>query len=413
MTQVWITGQAVVCPLGDTPTQLADALQTQRSGVRAYPGEARFGIAPYVAAAVERPLGVGWPQQQLALLDRTAQLGLEAALAAWADAGLARPEAGAAPSEAASRRAVAWGTGMGGTTTLDAAYVELLSAERPRIHPYTVVRSMANATAAHVAMSLQLQGPQLAVSNACASSAQAIGEAMQMIRSGRADVVLAGGSESMLVPASVRAWQAMGVLARPDAEAPPQSCRPFDRQRSGLVLGEGAGALVLESEAHARARGARPLAELAGYGCSCDATHLSRPDQAGQERAIRAALSEAALPPEAVGYINAHGTGTEVGDAVEAASIAAVFGAYRPAVSSSKALHGHLMGAGGAVELIAALQVLSRGVAPPSAHVRESDCLDLIDLVLGAPRPLQTEAVMSNAFAFGGTNVVLLARRVG
>ena len=249
-----------------------------------------------------------------------------------------------------------------------------------------------------------------AVSNACASSAQAIGEALRQIRRGEADLVLAGGAEAMLYPGMLRAWQAMGVMARPDPERPEQSCRPFDAARAGLVLGEGAAALVLESESHARRRGARPLAELAGYGSSCDALHLSRPDAAGQLRAMQAALADAGLQPAQIGYVNAHGTATDIGDAAEAQSLAALFGPRGVPVSATKALHGHLLGGGGALELVAAVQALRRGRLPATAHLRTSELETQIDIVRDTPRVQRIGAVMSNSFAFGGSNAVLVAR---
>ncbi|MEO8296939.1 MAG: beta-ketoacyl-[acyl-carrier-protein] synthase family protein [Burkholderiales bacterium] len=414
MHRVWITGRGVVSPLGSTPDALADALEQQRSGVRLLPGAAALGITPYtcVGASIGNDPGGAdvadpqWSASLLALLDRNAMLGLRAAQAAWQDAGLAQA------SLDPQRAALAWGCGMGGAATAEQSYADLFAPSPRRLHPYVVVRTMNNAAAAHIAMRHGLQGPLLSVSNACASAAQAIGEGMHWVRSGRADLVVVGGSEALLVPGVIRAWQAMGVLARTDLQQPEASCRPFDRRRNGLVLGEGAGALVLESEAHARARGARPLAELAGYGSSCDATHLSRPDEAGQVRAMRQALQDAGLQPAQVGHLNAHGTGTPVGDAVEARSIHAVFGGDgpRPAVAATKALHGHLMGASGAVELIASLEALRRGRLPPSAHVSDSDCLAWIDLIEGAVRSVPVEAVMSNSFAFGGANASLVLR---
>lgn len=405
--EVWITGRGVRCPIGDTPQSLADALEQQRSGVTLFPGEAAMGLTPYTlpAAPVDAQLDPAWPHTLVSLLDRGSVLALRAAQDAWTDAGLT--SGGVDPL----RAAVAWGCGMGGAATTEQSYCDLLAPLPRRLHPYTVVRTMANAAASHIAMRHDLRGPLLAVSNACASAAQAIGEGMHWIRAGRADLVMVGGSEALLTPGVLRAWQAMGVLAKVDADHVKRSCRPFDRRRSGLVLGEGAGALVLESAAHARARGARPLAVLAGYGSSCDATHLSRPDEAGQIRAMQQAIDDAGLQAAEVGYVNAHGTGTPVGDAVEARSLHAVFGSHRPAVSAGKALHGHLMGAGGAVELIASVEALRRGCVPPTAHLQDSDCSEWVDAVHGAPRHLALQAVLSNSFAFGGTNAALLLKR--
>lgn len=402
MTQVWITGLGAVSALGLGADALADALGEARSGISAQPGSEEHALKPFAAAAVTVPLAPGLPPAQRNLYDRHSLMALEAAAEAWAQAGL--PATAPEPD----RAAVAWGTGLGGSMSMEASYAQMYTVRPPRVHPYTVVRVMANSAASHLAMRHQLRAAQLAVSNACASSAQAIGEALWLLRNGRADVALVGGSEAMLHIGSAMGWQAMGVMAPLDAEAPEQSCRPFDDARKGLVLGEGAAALVLETEAHARARGATPLAALAGYGHSVDAVHLSRPDAAGQVRAMRAALRDAGLLPSDIGYVNAHGTATEVGDAVEAESVATVFGSRAVPVSATKALHGHLIGAGGALELVATVQALRRQVLPPSAHVRTSQLSAQVDLVTGAARDARLRAAMSNSFAFGGSNVALI-----
>jgi 3-oxoacyl-[acyl-carrier-protein] synthase II len=214
----------------------------------------------------------------------------------------------------------------------------------------------------------------------------------------------------MLNPGSVAAWQAMGVMAPADPEDPSRSCRPFDDARKGLVLGEGAAALVLETESHARARGASALAVLAGYGHSVDAVHLSRPDADGQERALRAALADACIEASQVGYVNAHGTATDVGDTVEAESLSRVFGVRGVPVSATKALHGHLIGAGGALELVACVQAMRRGELPPSAHIGKSELEEIAD-VIREPRAFDpSKAMVSNSFAFGGSNVSLVIR---
>ncbi|MCY4752825.1 beta-ketoacyl-[acyl-carrier-protein] synthase family protein [Pelomonas aquatica] len=402
MTRVWITGLGAVSALGQGADALADALLAGRSGVAAQPGSEEHALRPYAAAAVTVPLAAGMPPAQRNLYDRHGLLALEAAAEAWAQAGL--PATATEPD----RAAVAWGTGLGGSTSMELSYTQMFTARPPRVHPYTVVRVMANSAASHLAMRHQLRAAQLAVSNACASSAQAIGEALWLLRNGRADIALVGGSEAMLHIGSALGWQAMGVMAPLDAEAPEQSCRPFDDARKGLVLGEGAAALVIETEAHARARGAAPLAILAGYGHSVDAVHLSRPDAAGQARAMAAALRDAGLAPADIGYINAHGTATEVGDAVEAESIGAVFGTRAVPVSATKALHGHLIGAGGALELVATVQALRRQALPPSAHVRSSQLNEQVDIVTGSARAATLRAAMSNSFAFGGSNVALV-----
>ena len=404
MTPVWITGLGAVSALGAGAEALADALQAGRSGITAQPGSEEHALKPFAAAVVTTPLAAGMPPAQRNLYDRHSLMALEAAAEAWAQAGL--PATAPDPD----RAAVAWGTGLGGSSSIEASYQQVFTVRPPRVHPYTVVRVMANSAGSHLAMRHQLRAAQLSVANACASSAQAIGEALWLLRNGRADLALVGGSEAMLNTGSVMSWQAMGVMAPLDADAPEQSCRPFDDARKGLVLGEGAAALVIETEAHARARGVtQPLAVLAGYGHSVDAVHLSRPDAAGQVRAMTAALRDAGLTPADIGYINAHGTATEVGDAVEAESITAVFGRRALPVSATKALHGHLIGAGGALELVATVQALRRGLLPASAHVRHSTLTEQADVIVGAPRATTARAAMSNSFAFGGSNVALVA----
>lgn len=402
MSAVWITGLGAVSALGLGAGPLSEALEAGRSGITAQAGSEAHGLKPFAAATVTAPLAPGLPPAQRNLYDRHSLMALEAAAEAWAQAGL--PATAPDPE----RAAVAWGTGLGGSASLEASYQQMFTAQPPRIHPYTVVRVMANSAGSHLAMRHQLRAAQLSVANACASSAQAIGEALWLLRQGRADLALVGGSEAMLNTGSALGWQAMGVMAPLDADQPAQSCRPFDDARKGLVLGEGAAALVLETEAHARARGAAPLAVLAGYGHSVDAVHLSRPDAAGQVRAMRGALRDAGLLTADIGYINAHGTATEVGDAVEAESISAVFGKRTVPVSATKALHGHLIGAGGALELVATVQALRRQTLPPSAHVRTSQLSEQVDLVIGGARASRLRAAMSNSFAFGGSNVALI-----
>lgn len=401
---VWITGIGACCALGPDAASLADALAQGRSGISLQPGDPARGVPPFAAAAITEPLGLDMPPAQRNLHDRHSLMALQAAREAWTQSGL--PATSATPE----RSAVAWGTGLGGSNALQQSYGEHLTKETPRIHPYTVVRVMSNSAASHLAMKYGLKAAMLTISNACASSAQAIGEALMLLRHGRADVALVGGSEAMLNPGSVAAWQSMGVMAPADAEDVSRSCRPFDDGRKGLVLGEGSAALVLETESHARARGASALAVLAGYGHSVDAVHLSRPDADGQERALRAALADAGLTPAQVGYVNAHGTATDVGDAVEAESLARVFGPRGVPVSATKALHGHLIGAGGALELVACVQAIQRGELPRSAHVRTSALEEIADVVR-EPRAFdRSKSIVSNSFAFGGSNVSLVIR---
>jgi len=309
---------------------------------------------------------------------------------------------------------VYWGTGMGGAGTLEASYKRLYADHEPRGRPLTVVMVMNNASGSNVALRHGLRGPFANYSTACSSSAMALGEAMYAILSGRADAIVAGGSEALLTLGTLMAWHALRTLAPADPADPAASCKPFDKRRSGLVLGEGAAAFVLEEESHARSRGARIHAILTGYGNSCDAVHMSRPDRDGQVRAMREALAQARLEPSDIGYINAHGTATAVGDVVESEAINAVFGdaAKEVRVSSTKSLHGHLLGGAGALEFAVALYALETGVVAPTAFLEQPDpACKLRHVPLKAERIAPPRAVMSNSFAFGGSNVVLIAER--
>jgi 3-oxoacyl-[acyl-carrier-protein] synthase II len=312
------------------------------------------------------------------------------------------------------RIGVYWGTGMGGAHTLEGAYQSVYGWNDFRLRPLSVVMAMNNAAGSNVALKWGLRGPFANFSTACSSSAMAIGEAMHAIRSGRADAILAGGAEALLTPGILAAWQALRTLAPADAADAGASCRPFDKRRGGLVLGEGGAALVLEEESRARARGARILGFITGYGNTCDAAHMSKPDRDGQARAMRQALGEAGLQPDAIGYINAHGTATIVGDVVECEAIKEVFGAaaVRIPVSSTKSMHGHLLGGAGAIEMAATLMPFRDGVIPPTAHLEQPDPVCAVRHVpSAAERGEPPRAVMSNSFAFGGSNVVLIAER--
>jgi 3-oxoacyl-[acyl-carrier-protein] synthase II len=259
-----------------------------------------------------------------------------------------------------------------------------------------------------------VRGPNLTYSTACSSSAVAIGEAARRIAHGEVQVMIAGGTEAPLTFGTLKAWEALKTLAQEDVGNPAASCKPFARNRTGLVLGEGAAILVLEDAEHARLRGARLHAEVAGYGLATDTEHITRPSVAGQSKAMALALASAGLAPSDVGYINAHGTGTQANDAVETAAIKEVFGnaAGGCPISSTKSMHGHLLGAAGALEFIIAILALQGRIIPPTAHLRMRDPECDLDYVAEGARQIETlTAVMSNSFAFGGTNAVLIARR--
>ena len=273
---------------------------------------------------------------------------------------------------------------------------------------------MNNAAASHLSIKYCLQGPNITYSTACSSSAIAVGEAYRQIKHGYADVMLAGGAEAMLTLGAMKAWEALRTLAHEDPEDPGASCKPFSKNRSGLVLGEGAAVLVLEDAERAIQRGAKIYGELAGYDCSSDSSHITKPDSAGQTRTILSALRDAKLQPSEIGYINAHGTATLAGDIEETKALKLAFGAdaYKIPVSSTKSMHGHLMGATGAVEFMAAILALQHQAVPPTINLQQADPECDLDYVANQGRTdIPLNAVMSNSFAFGGTNAVLIARR--
>ncbi len=406
MSRVVITGMGVVSPVGRTVRDFFDALVAARSGVRPVPAALDPDGNGLVAAMVDFDAKAYWPPHLASRFDRGTQLALVAARDAVNDAGLALTE------EESERAGVYWGTGFGGATSLEESYRKMFAADG-RVRPTAVVLGMSNAAAAHVSIDLGLRGPILNVATACSSSASAIGEAFRAIRAGDADVVVAGGSEALVTLGNLRAWDAMQALAHADPCDPSRSCKPFSSNRTGVVLGEGAAALVLESETRARKRRATILAELVGYGNAADARGMSQPDPHGQSRAMRAALNDARIERRSVDYLNAHGTGTLVGDEGETIAIRRAFGtdAQYLAISSTKALHGHLMGATGATELVASVCVIQSGVVPPTAHLECADPACDLDYVPNVARDAAVDVVMSNSFGFGGMNAVLVARR--
>ena len=406
MSRVVITGMGVVTPVGRTVCDFFGALVAARSGVRPVPTTLDPDGSRLVAATVDFDPTAYWPAHQAARLDRGTQLALVAARDAMADAELALTD------EESERAGVYWGTGFGGATSIEESYRKLFAADG-RVRPTAVVLGMSNAAAAHVSIDLGLRGPILNVATACSSSASAIGEAFRAIRAGDADVVVAGGSEALVTLGNLRAWDAMQALAHADPCDPSRSCKPFSSNRTGVVLGEGAAALVLESESRARQRGATIHAELVGYGNAGDARGMSQPDPDGQARAMRAALRDARITTGDVSYVNAHGTGTLVGDEAETIAIRCAFGsdAQQLAISSTKALHGHLMGATGAAELVASVCALRSGVVPPTAHLECADPACDLDYVPNVARDARIDVAMSSSFGFGGMNAVLIARR--
>ena len=346
-----------------------------------------------------------------ATMDRFAQLGTAAAFRARDDAGLSRSPT----TESRDDWGVSWGTALGGTLAYEKGYKELWQKGRERISPLSVILGMNNAANAHISIQLALGGVSMSHTVACASSAIAIGEAFRRVRSGEAPIMLTGGSDAPQAYGVARAWEALRVLAGGDENSAATACRPFSAKRSGLVLGEGGAALVLEDWAHAVARGARIHGEMVGYGTTCDHSHLVRPEPAGQIRALRAALADAGLNAADIDYVNAHGTATAEGDPAEIAALREVFGELASAlpVSATKSMHGHQLGAAGAVEAIVTVLALREQAIPPTAHLGELDAAcGGVDHVRAGRRGQPLRAALSNSFAFGGSNAVLAFRAV-
>jgi 3-oxoacyl-[acyl-carrier-protein] synthase II len=405
--RVVVTGLGIVSPLGNDVATFFRSLIDATPGIRRLDVPWQISTGDIWAGTVDLDLDLHFAKIKRVGLDRSTMFALVAARQAMAQSRLALQDAGA---EAAG---VYWGTGMGGALALEATYQDLFVKRAPRLKPTTIVSVMTNAATGQIGIEFGVHGPSATYSSACSSSAVAIGEAYRAIRFGLIESAIAGGSEALLTEGVVKAWDSLGTLARIDPGRPETSCRPFAADRSGFLLGEGAAALVLEEESCARARGATILAEVVGYGNSTDARHITQPDAAGQARAMRQALAESGLALERIGHINAHGTGTKVGDVIESRAIAEVFGAHAGAmpVSATKALHGHLMGATGAVEFIAAIEAMRQGTAPPTAHLRTPDPECPLDYAALEPRRIGPgSAVMSNSFGFGGNNAVLIAR---
>jgi nodulation protein E len=336
-----------------------------------------------------------------AYIDRFAQFSVVTAREALRNSGLELTP------ELRERSAIVCGSAVGGQAAIEAGFQDLWVEGRGRVHPLTIPKTMSNAGASHIAMDLGMSGPTYTVSTACSSANHAIGQAFRLVRDGEADAAMTGGSEAMFSIGMLKAWEAMRVIA-------PDTCRPFSKDRRGMILGEGGAMMVLEPMDAARARGAKIFAEICGFGMTADAHHLTQPAVHGPARAMRGALREAGLAPEAIGYINAHGTGTPGNDPVETSAIREVFGAHadKIGVSSTKSMHGHALGAAGALEAIATILALYHGILPPTANFNERDPECDLDYIPNQPRALRVEAALSNSFAFGGLNAVVAFRAV-
>ena len=401
MQRVVITGMGCVSALGLTATASWQAMREGRSGIAPLIGLDAPDLRTPIAAQLKgfEPTAY-FDEKRLVLLDPVSQFALIAAREAMAQSGLQ------VLGEAADRVAVIIGTGIGGATTQDQLARRLYGEGNPRVHPMAIVRVMPNAPASQISLEMGLRGPVFAVASACASANHALAQALVLLQTGGAEVALSGGAEACITVSTVKAWEAMRVLAD-------DACRPFSKGRRGLVLGEGAAVFVLETLAHAQARGATILAELAGAGMTADAADIVMPDAGGAARAMRIALAQAGLAPQEVGYINAHGTGTVANDRTETRAIRAVFGdhARALAVSSTKSMHGHALGAGGALELVATIGALRDGILPPTINYLGADPECDLDVVPNVARAQRVQAALSNSFAFGGLNAVLALKR--
>ncbi len=407
MRRVAITGMGIISPVGNTCEDFFSNLAAGKSGIRRLSPELDGRLSVKIAAEADFKAEEHFPKKFARTLDRVSQFAVSAASQAWKNAGIKLTE------DEKRRSGVYLGTGMGGARTLEDSYVQLFKQNARRVNPLTVVMVMNNAAASHISIEYGLKAPCLTFSTACSSSAVAVGEAFRQIKHGYADVMLAGGAESLLTFGIFMSWESIGTLAL-EADDPSTSCRPFSKDRTGFVLGEGAAVLVLESLERAKDRGAHIYGEVAGYGSTADASHITKPTVEGQALAMEAALAEAGMHSNEIDYINAHGTATVQNDVVETQAIKKVFGkrAYDIPISSTKSMHGHLLGAAGAVELVAAVLALKNRTVPPTANLMMPDPECDLDYVPGKARAgLDLKMVMSNSFAFGGTNAVLIVKK--
>jgi nodulation protein E len=399
--RVVVTGIGVISAAGHNWCEFWTALREGRSGIGPLEAVDRTLLRFQNGAEVRNYIPANhFPEKEIGLLDRFAQFGVVAAREAVNAARIDWTP------ELREETAIVTGSCVGGQTTEDEGFVNLYRNNIPRVNPLTIPRTMENAAASRISLELGIVGPTYTVSTACSSSNHAIGQAFWMVRSGAVRMAIAGGSEAVFSLGFLKAWEAMRVVS-------PDTCRPFSRDRRGLILGEGAAMLVLEPLESAVARGATVYGEIAGFGMSSDAYHITQPSPEGAARAMRGALADGALQPEDIDYINAHGTGTTINDATETAAIRKVFGAHadRLAVSSTKSMHGHTLGAAGAIEAVATLLALRDGVLPPTANYNEADPACDLDVVPNVSRPASMEFALSNSFAFGGLNAVVAFRR--
>jgi len=399
--RVVVTGVGVVSALGHNVAEFWQSLSEGRSGIATLESIDRTQLKFQNGAEVRGFDAANYFEpRDMDLLDRFAQFAVVATREAVTDAGLEFTP------ELRERTAIVTGSCVGGQSTEDDGFVSLYRKNSARGNPLTIPRVMANAGASRISVEYGIVGPAWTVSTACSSSNHAIGQAFRMVRDGDVDAAITGGSEAIFSMGFLKSWEAMRVVS-------PDTCRPFSKDRRGLILGEGGAALLLETLERAQARGAKIHAEIVGFGMSADAHHITQPLSNGAARAMRAALADGGISPEQVGYINAHGTGTQANDATETAAIRGVFGerANRLAVSSTKSMHGHALGAAGAIEAVATILAMQKGVLPPTANYTTPDPACDLDVIPNTPRAAEVEYAISNSFAFGGLNAVVAFRR--
>jgi 3-oxoacyl-[acyl-carrier-protein] synthase II len=399
----------IISPCGNNIDDFSFSLMAGKSGVRRISSAYSGLLSVKIAAEVDfNPLDY-FIKKKVSGMDRVNQFALAAASQAWKDSKLSLD------AKEKERAGVYIGCAVGGGNTIEDLYDQLFRHNADRVKPLTVLMVMNNASASHISMEYGLSGSCLTLSTACASSASAIGEAFRQVRDGYVDVMLAGGAEAFLTYGGFRIWESLRVLAAEDPEDPSKSCKPFSKNRTGLVMGEGAAIVVLEEMERAVRRGAPIYAELIGYGSTSDAGHITRPSLEGQARAMAEALKDAGLLPEDVDYINAHGTATQWNDVLETQSIKKVFGdyAFNVPVSSTKSMHGHTIGAAGAIEFIVSLLAIKNQAIPPTINLDQPDPECDLDYVPNiCRRGVKVNTVMSNSFAFGGTNAVLIVGKI-
>ena len=402
MRRVVVTGIGVICAAGRTQADLLASLRAGRSGISPIENidmlDVRFRNGGEIKGFNALDYFV---PKEADMMDRFAQLAVVAAREAIHQSGLEWTP------DLKENTAIITGSCIGGQSTENQGFYDVYKLGKPRVHPMTIPKTMANAGASGISLEFGITGPAFTIATACSSSAHAIGLAFQMVRGGVCDFAITGGSEAPFSYGLLKAWEAMRVVS-------PSACRPFSKDRTGMILGEAGAILTIETLDHALARGAKPIAEIVGFGMSSDAHHITQPSSEGPAKAIRLALKDAGLAPEAIDYVNAHGTGTSVNDTTETKALHLAFGhhARKLAISSTKAMHGHTLGAAGALESAAAILGMTNGFVPPTINYNEPDPECDLDYTPNVARNLEFEYAMSNSFAFGGLNAVLALRRI-